>query len=54
MFGDSMEENNKKEICESCESCNYDVESNMKLCKDREYIPIHIIIQDMTCPLEKW
>lgn len=54
MFGDNMEQTDKKEICESCKSCNYDVEADMQLCKENQHVPIHIVVQHMTCPLKKW
>jgi hypothetical protein len=46
--------NTRKEICNTCEKCVYEVLPNMFLCSEKS-VPIQILVeQEDPCPLGKW
>jgi hypothetical protein len=50
----TVEELEKKSVCEACEKCQYDVLPNKNICTELKNIIDVIVIHEAVCPIGKW
>jgi hypothetical protein len=50
----TVEELEKKSVCEACEKCQYDVLPNKNICTELGNIIDVIVIHEAVCPIGKW